>query len=155
VAEIQKVFTYQAQNAVIARAEADKIALAEKIVADLDKPRSEVVVDILVMIVSKNKTMNLAAAVAPTGINSPITFTPRPGIGTITPGTSTGGAGGGTPTTTPASSSIPLSNLGRISTADFSMTIPGGLSSHVTDSNTSKCALASDAGRRRKSEPQN
>ena len=49
VAEIQKIFTYQAQNAIIVRGEADKVALAEKMVADLDKPKSEVVVDVLVI----------------------------------------------------------------------------------------------------------
>ena len=137
VAEIQKVFTYQAQNAVIARAEADKIALAEKIVADLDKPRSEVVVDILVMQVSKNKTLNLAAAIAPTGINSPISFTPRAGIsipGSSTPAT---GGGTGTPATPATSSSVALSNIGRISTGDFSLTLPGGLlEALLSDSNT-------------------
>src|SRR5216684_2614688 len=80
VAEIQKIFTYQAQNAIIVRAEADKVALAEKIIADLDKPKGEVLVDVLVMEVNRAKTRNLAAAIAPNGINSPISFTPRSSI---------------------------------------------------------------------------
>ena len=51
VTELSKAFQYAAQNAIIVRGEADKVALAEKIIADLDKPRSEVLVDVLVMTV--------------------------------------------------------------------------------------------------------
>src|ERR1022692_2144111 len=49
VADIQRFFPYNAQNAIIAKGSADQVALAEKILHDLDKPRSEVVVDIIVM----------------------------------------------------------------------------------------------------------
>ena len=38
VADIQRLFVYNAQNAIIARGEADRVALAEKIIHDLDKP---------------------------------------------------------------------------------------------------------------------
>ena len=123
VAEIQKIFTYQAQNAIIVRAEADKVALAEKIIADLDKPKAEVVVDVMVMQVSRAKERDLAAAVAQNGINSPISFTPRSSITLPAGGTSSTGTATGTSTT----SSIPVSNIGQISTRDFSLTLPGGL----------------------------
>ena len=122
VAEIQKIFTYQAQNAIIVRAEADKVALAEKIIADLDKPKAEVLVDVMVMQVSKAKERDLAAAVAPNGINSPISFTPRSSI-TVPAGGSSTGTGTGTAATT----SLPISNLGQVSSRDFSLTLPGGL----------------------------
>ena len=122
VAEIQKIFTYQAQNAIIVRAEADKVALAEKIIADLDKPKAEVLVDVMVMQVSKAKERDLAAAVAPNGINSPISFTPRSSI-TVPAGGSSTGTGTGTAATT----SIPVSNIGQVSSRDFSLTLPGGL----------------------------
>ena len=49
VADIQRFFPYNAQNAIIAKGSADQMALAEKILHDLDKPKSEVVVDIIVM----------------------------------------------------------------------------------------------------------
>ena len=49
VADIQRFFPYNAQNAIIAKGSADQVALAEKILHDLDKPKSEVVVDIIVM----------------------------------------------------------------------------------------------------------
>ena len=42
VVDVQKVFNYTAQNALVVRAEADTMALVEKLIADLDKPRREV-----------------------------------------------------------------------------------------------------------------
>ena len=139
VTDLQKAFQYGAQNAIVVRGEADKVALAEKIIADLDKPRSEVLVDVIVMTVNRNHERDLAAAFAPNGINSPIAFTPRASIATPSTG-STGGTGtpgtGTTPAATP-STTIPLSNLGRISTRDFSLTVPGGLlNALLTDAST-------------------
>jgi len=143
VAEIQKIFTYQAQNAIIVRAEADKVALAEKIIADLDKPKAEVLVDLVVMQVSRARERDLAAAIAPNGINSPISFTPRQSIAVPTSGSTTSGSGVGTgngsvSTSTNTSSTIPLSNIGRISTRDFSLTLPGGLLNALMNDTNSK-----------------
>jgi general secretion pathway protein D len=133
VAEITKIFVYNAQNAIVLRAEADKVALAEKIIADLDKPKPEVLVEILVMEVDRSKERDLAAAVAPNGINSPISFTPRTSIQTPT---STSTSTTTTTTTTTPTNTIPLSNIGHLSSADFSLTLPGGLLNAVlTDTN--------------------
>jgi general secretion pathway protein D len=136
--DLQKVFPYSAQNAIIVRGEADKVALAEKIVADLDKPRGEVLVDVIVMTVNSTKERDLAAAFAPSGINSPISFSPRSSIATQTGTTSTTGTTGTTGTSTPSTSTtIPLSNIARLSTRDFSLTVPGGLlNALLTDANT-------------------
>ncbi len=87
VTDVQKVFNYTAQNALIVRAEADTMALVDKLVSDLDKPRSEVIVDVMVMQVSSTYIRNLTAAFAPTGINTSAVFAPRPGI--TTPGLQT------------------------------------------------------------------
>ncbi|HXI41452.1 MAG TPA: cohesin domain-containing protein, partial [Bryobacteraceae bacterium] len=141
VVEIQKIFTYQAQNAIIVRGEADKVALAEKLVADLDKPKSEVVIDVIVLQVNRALERDLAAAVAPNGINSPISFTPRSSISVpSTPSTTptTPGTTPTTPATTSTSTSIPLSQIARISTRDFSLTLPGGLLNAVLNDTNSK-----------------
>ena len=131
VVDVQKVFSYNSQNALIVRAESDTMALVEKLIADLDKPRAEVVVDVVVMEVSSSYVRNLAAAFAGAGINTSAVFAPRPGI--TTPGIQAAAAAaatpGSTPVATPAASSvtsIPLSALGRISSSDFSVTtLPG------------------------------
>ena len=49
VVDVQKVFSFTAQNALIVRAEADTMALVEKLISDLDKARSEVIIDVMVM----------------------------------------------------------------------------------------------------------
>ena len=64
VAEIRRVFTYNAQRAMIVRDTADKVALAEKLVHDLDKPKAEVVVDVIVMEANSQRTRDLAATIA-------------------------------------------------------------------------------------------
>ncbi|HVW86270.1 MAG TPA: secretin N-terminal domain-containing protein [Bryobacteraceae bacterium] len=133
VVDVQKVFNYTAQNALVVRAEADTMALVEKLVADLDKPRGECVIDVMVLEVSSSYMRSLAAAFAPTGITTNAVFAPRPGI--TTPGIQTSTPASGTtdptvPVTTPAAggsvTQIPFSALGRISSADYSITnLPG------------------------------
>ena len=75
VADIQKVYNYTSQNALIVRCEADRMLLAEKIIADLDKPKSEVVVDVIVMEVRKDRVRNLGAQIANGGLEChPVCF---------------------------------------------------------------------------------
>ncbi len=145
VVDVQKVFSFTAQNALVVRADADTMALVEKLVSSLDKPRPEVVVDFMVLEVSSTHIRNITAAFGSTGITTNAIFAPRPGI--TTPGiqTSTGagstttttgttsttttppttGTGGVTPGT-PTSTNVPLSALSHISSADYSLTnLPG------------------------------
>ena len=138
VSDCQRMFPYNAQNAIIAKCEADRMSFVEKIINDLDKPRAEVVVDVLVLEASSTFSRQITAALASTGINSPIAFTPRSSIqvpisSTSTASTSTSTAST-TATTTAATTSgtttgtsIPLSNLGHLASADFSTTLPGAL----------------------------
>jgi general secretion pathway protein D len=137
VSDCQRMFPYNAQNAIIAKCEADRMDFVEKIINDLDKPRAEVVVDVMVIQASTTFSRQLTAAIASTGLNSPIAFTPRSSIqvpisstaSTSTATTSTATAVV-TPTTTSSTStgsSIPLSNLGHLASSDFSTTLPGAL----------------------------
>ena len=80
VADCSRLFASQSQNAMVAKCSADKMALADKIVHDLDKPRAEVVVDIFVIEASSVFTRSLTAALASTGLNVPFNFTPRTSI---------------------------------------------------------------------------
>src|SRR5947209_484577 len=77
ISELQRVVAFTSQNAIIVRGEADQVALAAKMIQDLDKPRAEVVVDILVMEASSTFRRQLTAALSPTGLNIPVNFTPR------------------------------------------------------------------------------
>lgn len=115
ICDIRRLFTYNAQMAIIVRAEADRVALAEKLIADLDKPKAEVVVDILVMEISRSRSRDLAATMTPNGINTPITYDK----GVQAPS----GSGEGT-----GSSSSSTSIVGRkVSVEGYSIVLPNGL----------------------------
>jgi general secretion pathway protein D len=144
VAEIRRVFTYNAQRAMVVRDTVDKVALAEKLVHDLDKPKSEVVVDVIVMEANSERTRDLAATIASAGtagINVPITYignsvlgvTQQPG--TTTPGTTTPGTG--TPGAAAPGSAL-LSRLGHLSTNQFAATLPGFLLQAMLSDNSTK-----------------
>ena len=106
------------------------MALAEKLIRDLDKPKSEVVIDVLIMEANSARTRDLAATIASaagtTGLNLGAAFTPRASI------TRTTGTG------TTASTGVPLAHLGRISTSDFTTTLPGALLQAMLNDNKTK-----------------
>ena len=142
VADIQKVFTSTPMNAIVIRAAADKIPLAEKLIAAIDKPKSEVIVDIMVMEVNRNYMRNLSAAIGVGGINGAINFTPRSvlqGQSASTASTATTGTTTGIPTTTgttttttgttnSTNNTVLLNYVSHISTSDFTVSnVPGGM----------------------------
>ena len=144
--EINRIMPYASQNAIIVRGEADRVALAEKIITDLDKPKAEVVVDILVLQASTVFSRQITAALASTGLNVPVNFSPRPGLQVVTNPTTTPTTPttdqNGNPITTPATTTtgpaaIPLANLGHLASSDFSITLPGALlQAAMSDANT-------------------
>ncbi|HEY1637895.1 MAG TPA: cohesin domain-containing protein [Rhizomicrobium sp.] len=146
VPELTKVFPDTTQYAIVLKGEADRVALAEKIAHDLDKPRPEVLFDFLIMEASSTFSKQITAAIASTGLNVPIAFTPRASIqvqGTTSTSTSSTSSstststttntnpidttGTGTTGTSTTGSAIPLSSLGHLASADFSTTLPGAL----------------------------
>jgi general secretion pathway protein D len=139
VAEIRRVYTYNAQKAMVVRGTQDQVALAEKLVHDLDKPKSEVVVDVIVMEANSARTRDLAATIASggvAGINIPIVFAPRVPV-TIPGGDTSGGTTTGT--TAPGSTTaITLERLGHLSTADWVTTLPGALLQAMLSDNRTK-----------------
>ena len=119
--DIRRLFPVNSMNALIVRGPADKIALAEKVINDIDKARPEVIIDILVLETSKTRNRELGVTPVSGGANGlsiPITFTGE-GVGA--------GEGGG----------VPLSDLGNLSTRDWSTTLPGAqLTALMTRSDT-------------------
>jgi general secretion pathway protein D len=119
ILEIQRIQPLPSQGAIVVRGTPDQIALAEKLVGDLDKAKSEVIVEVAVMQVSKDKMRNL-------GINPPTSATVAlqnninnlsgtNGTGTTT--TLNQGTGG-----TP--NQVNLNRLGNLNATDFTVTIP-------------------------------
>ncbi len=149
VAEIRRVFTYNAGRAMIVRGTPDEVALVEKLVHDLDKPKAEVIVDVMIMETNSSYSKQLAATIASggtAGLNVPFAFTPTTSIATAAASTSTTTSTTATttvPTTVPAtttssgSSSVALNSLAHLSTSDFSTSLPGALlEAMLTDTRT-------------------
>jgi general secretion pathway protein D len=128
ITDIQKLFPYNSQYAIVARGEADKIALAEKIISDLDKPKAEVLVDVLVIEVNSTFSRQLSAALITGGLNMSANFNPSSSITTSSGSTSSTGTTTGTTTSSSSSSAtIGLNSLGHLSSADWSTTLPSAL----------------------------
>ena len=142
------VFSVPSQSAIIARGSIDTMALVEKLVHDLDHPKAEVVIDVIVMSVNKTRTTNIGASLlGQGGFSQPLNFTPRNpstsgtttttsgGTATTTTGstgttttTGTGSTGtsttGGATTTTSSSNLLTLAQAGRFASADYSTSFP-------------------------------
>src|SRR6202167_506675 len=124
--DVQRVQQLLSQNALVVRGTPDQIALAEKLVEDLDKARPEVVVDIAVLQISKDKSRTL-------GLSPPTsaTVTLQANINTSTSTTTT------TSTTGSTSSGLSLNNLATLNANDFQVAIgSANLSAVMGDSDT-------------------
>ena len=111
--DIRRVFPLNSQKALIVRATTDQMALTEKLLRDLDKPKSEVVIDVIVMQVNSTYSRSLAATLSSagtTGVQQSIGFLPT----TASDGTTSNGT-------------IPLSQIRHLSINDFSTSLPGAI----------------------------
>ncbi len=127
VLDVQRVQQLLSQNALVVRGTPDQIALAEKLVDDLDKARPEVIVDIAVLQISKDKSRTLGLlppSSATVALQSNINTTSS---STTTTSTTTSGSSGG----------LELNTLGNLNATDFQVTIPSAnLSAVMGDSDT-------------------
>jgi len=131
VLDVQRVQQLLSQNALVVRGTPDQIALAEKLVEDLDKARPEVIVDIAIMQVSKDRSRTL-------GLSPPTSATValQSNLNTTTP-TTTGTTSTGVATTTGSTTGLNLNTLGNLNATDFQVTIPSAnLSAVMSNSDT-------------------
>ena len=137
--ETRRIQQINSLNAIIIRDTPDRVAIAEKIIQDIDKAKPEVVVDVAVLEVRRDKSRQLGlypTSGSSPGIQTAATYNPAGTSGT-TGTTGTTGATGTTGSTTNLGNTIRLNNLGRISTSDYSITMPGAsLNALMGDSNT-------------------
>lgn len=119
--DLTRVQLVPAQNAMIFRGTRDQLVLAEKLLSDLDKPKPEVVIQVAVLEVDRNRIRNIGTSL-PTSIS----------VQVVPPGT-TGSVSG----TTGSGTSFTLNSFGAITGNDVLITIPGAsLTYLMSDSNT-------------------
>jgi general secretion pathway protein D len=122
-----KIYLVASQNAIVMRATPEELVLAEKLINDLDRTRAEVIIDVAVLEVSRQKERNI-------GITLPTSFgiTPQLSNANATTNNNTAnnttdcqstGTCSGSGTTT---STITLNTLGNLNATNFAVAITGG-----------------------------
>ncbi|HMD18828.1 MAG TPA: cohesin domain-containing protein [Alloacidobacterium sp.] len=112
-----KLYAVPSQSAIIMRGTPDELLLAQKLIYDLDKARSEVVVDVAVMEVNRDKTRQIGIQLPQTATinfqqsnaNQSSTSSSSSSSSTTTTGTTTGG--------------LTLNDLAHLNATNFAVTI--------------------------------
>ena len=135
ILEVSRIQQLPSQNAIVVRGTPDQVALAEKLIGDIDKAKPEVVVDIAVMQVNREKVRTL-------GINPPTSATVslQPNLNTNTTSTTntTTGTTTGTTGTTGTPGSISLNALGNLNATDFQVNISSATATALYSDNDSR-----------------
>ena len=119
--DLKRIQQVNSQNAIIVRDTPDKLELASKLIRDIDKAKPEVIIQVAVMQVRRDRLRDLG--VRP-GSSAVVAFTPS------NP-TTTGG-------TTSTSTSITLDQLRKISAKDYSITLPGATATALINDSFTK-----------------
>ena len=128
--DLRRISQMNSQNAIVVRDTPDKIKLAAKIIDDIDKARPEVLIHVQVLTASINRLRDLGLL---PGQSITLAFNPtcanQPSSSTSSCGSTT------TSSTTPAQ--LALNNIKNLSTADYSLTLPGATANAIlTDNQT-------------------
>jgi general secretion pathway protein D len=130
ILEVSRIQQLPSQGAIVVRGTPDQMALAQKLVDDLDKAKPEVLVEVAVMQVSKDKMHTLGVS-PPTSVS--VALQPNINSTTATNGTSTTS----TTATTGTSNAISLNTLADLNATDFQVTIPAMTATALlSDTNT-------------------
>ncbi len=122
ILEVSRIQQLPTQKAIVIRGTPDQVALAEKLITDIDKAKPEVVIDVMVMTVTTDVTRDLG--IVPPG-SATVALQGTSGTTTSTTGT----------TTTPGVSTTPntllLNQFANLTANDFLVTIPQATANFV------------------------
>ncbi len=128
-----KIYLVPSQNAIVMRATPDQLMLAQKLLADLDRARPEVVVDVAILEVNKDKVRNL-------GITLPTSIGLTPTTSTSSSTTANSGSttnSNGTTGTTTNTSNLNLNDLANLNASNIAVSVSGGtVNALLTDADT-------------------
>ena len=133
ILEVARIQQLPSQGAIVVRGTPDQIALAQKLIDDLDKAKPEVVVDVAVMQVSRDKMHNL-------GINPPtsVTVALQNNVTSTTTGQGNAGNGGTVTQSNGTPNTINLNSLASLNATDFQVTIPPATATALLSDSTTK-----------------
>ena len=127
--DLKRISQLNAQNAIIIRDTPDKLAIARKMINDIDKAKPEVVIQVQVVEARVDKARNL-------GISPGTTAS----IGVVPPGTTTTTTNNNTTTGTNSTTTntLTLQNLAHLNGSDYSVTLPSFTANALLNDSTTK-----------------
>ena len=136
ILEISRIQPLPSQGAIVVRGTPDQIALAQKLVGDLDRAKAEVIVDVAVLQINRDKSRTL-------GINPPTSATVALQNNitntTTTPGSTTSNlTTGSTATTGGTPNQLNLNQIANLNATDFTITIPQATATALFSDNSTK-----------------
>jgi len=111
--DLKRLQQLNAQNAIIIRDTPDKLAIAEKMIKDIDKAKPEVVIQVQVLEARLDKMRNLGILPGQSA-----------SIGVVPPGTTTTTTGTSTTSTSTTTNILTLQNLAHLNGSAYSVTLP-------------------------------
>lgn len=132
ILNMQRIIDNPDANAIIVRDTPAKVAEAERLVHDLDRGKAEILIDVDVIEADRSRVQDLGLTQVPT---SPLSGANIAGVGfNGTTSTTQVVNGSSTTVTIPG---LPLNRLGKLSTSNFSIVVPGAVANALlTDSHT-------------------
>ncbi len=128
--DMRRIQQNNAMNAIVVRDTPDKVAVAEKVIRDIDKAKPEVMVQVSVLQARRDRLRDLGIQPDTSPIAS-LSFTPGTITETIT-------EGGKTTTRTTPGKTITLADLKRLSSRDYSLALPGARAFALLSDSTTK-----------------
>lgn len=129
--DLKRLQQLNAQNAIIIRDTPDKLAIAEKMINDIDKARPEVVIQVQVLEARLDKMRNLGILPGQTA-----------SIGVVPPGTTTTTTNNGTNTNGTTNSTttniLTLQNLTHLNGSNYSVTLPSFTANALLNDSSTK-----------------
>ena len=122
ILDISHIQVTPEQRSLTLRGTPDQMILAEKLLGDIDKPKSEVLIDVLVMEVSRGR-LSTIGVVPPTTVSA-----------SIAPGGSSTGSG----TSGSSGSALNLNSFSGLSAGDISVSVPGASFTALASDTNSK-----------------
>jgi general secretion pathway protein D len=136
--EATRLVQIPSQGAIVMRGTPDQLALAEKIIDDLDKAKPEVIVDVLVMVVNREVIKDFG--VTPPGQAS-VALQSNVNTTTTTPSSGTGSTSSTTTTSSSSSSgsgTINLNNFANLNATNFQVSISQASVNFLTSDSRTK-----------------
>jgi general secretion pathway protein D len=137
ILEISRIQPLPSQGAIVVRGTPDQIALAQKLIGDLDRAKPEVIVDVAVLQINRDKSRTL-------GINPPTSATValQNNLTNTTNTTTTLNTGAGNTGTLNQSTGTPnqlnLNQLANLNATDFTITIPAATATALFSDTSTK-----------------